>query len=213
MLLLAFVTEAIWASCALLLMTLVGVRAVFSGSFIPELPPVSFPCQTVFDIWNNKVIIRLFEKMKHFNVSFCTKGPVCKIWQHLVAGIVTRVLGLEFKGDLEPAAAAGGPVSRLLEVLHIRLVTISALVAAFTGCYVTNLERFQELFVRPGLFLPSSEPVPFTGVFLNALECCECKPSLPAARLAPRNRPRPGRAGAPCVPTQKTRHALAFCCW
>lgn len=86
-----------------------------------------------------------------------------------------------FKGDLEAAVAAGGPVSRILEV------TISAPVAAFTGRYVTNLKRFQELFVRPGLFLPSSDPVPFTGVFLNALECGECKPSLPAARRQARS--------------------------
>lgn len=76
-----------------------------------------------------------------------------------------------------------------------------AFAAAFTGRYVTNLKKFQELFARPGLFLPSLNPVPFTGVFLNALECRECKPLLSAARLAPR----PGRAGVPCVPAKKKR--------
>lgn len=44
----------------------------------------------VFDIWNNEVIIRLFNAflllMEDFYfVCFGTKGAVCKIWQHLVA--------------------------------------------------------------------------------------------------------------------------------
>lgn len=66
----------------------------------------------VFDVWNNAILIRLCEQIKHFNaflllirdfhsVVFCTEGPVCMIWQQLAARIATCVLGLRFKGDLK----------------------------------------------------------------------------------------------------------------
>lgn len=58
------------------------------------------------------IITLLLGSVKKFSVSFCTKGPVCKIWQHLEAGIAICVLGLVFKGDLEPAVAAGGSSQR-----------------------------------------------------------------------------------------------------
>lgn len=66
----------------------------------------------VFDIWNNEVIIRLFNAFLRlieyfYFVFFGTKGAVCKIWQHLVAKMAIRVLAPLFKGEGEPTVAAG----------------------------------------------------------------------------------------------------------
>lgn len=84
-----------------------------------------------------------------------------------------------------------------------------AFAAAFTGRYVTNLKKFQELFVRSGLFLPSLNPVPFTGVFLNALECRECKPLLSATCRQARSVAGTGRCSV-CSSKKKKRYGALW---